>query len=311
MQKFRQFFQEKIVLSAVMCVLLAVVLTTATTAWYAVNHSTITHGIKLQTGGTGGIKVAVQEGGEDIMADETLPRNDKNIPIISIHLKDFQNIENGKIAPGAYGPMTFYITALSESIHSYAIKVQMEYRPSEIQASEEEKETHRKQIEAAMKDHFCVYETKYTDDAGIVRFQDPVTFYEAETDDVTAAKGALKYNEEVKAEIYWVWNYELTDIPGYENLEIYKQYPDLKQAVRAYDEQDTMLGNYIDDIWFNVYIEGSVESGVDRSIESNRDDGIEGNTEEGKESDIGNDAEDSAENGMDGNIGSNIEGAED
>lgn len=260
MKKIVRFFQEKVILSLAMCVLLAVVLTTATTAWYAINNSDIMHGLELKTGGTGGIKVAVEEGGPDILSAEAdLPRNDRDIPIISINLKDFENIESGKIAPGAYGPMTFYITALTESIHSYRIKVQMEYRPSNVQVTPEQKQA----IEAMIKDHFSVYKKKYrgTDAEGksVVRFSDPLTFYENEDDKVTDARGALKYNEEVMAEIYWVWNYELTDIPGYESMDIYKQSQNAREAVRTYDEQDTMLGNYINDIWFNVYIEGSVE----------------------------------------------------
>lgn len=254
MKKFKQFFQEKIILSAVMCILLAVVLATATTAWYAINNSTRAYGLELKLAGIGGIKVATKAGGEDIMSDPSLPRNEEDIPIISINLKDFENIQTGRIAPGAYGPMPFYITALAQNIKSYSIKVQMEYRPSSAKVTEGQRE----QIEAMIRDHISVYENMYTDGSGIVRFSDPLTYYVEETDEVTAAEGPLQYDEEVLAEIYWVWNYELTDIPNYQDIDRFRGM-DTRKAVRAYDEEDTILGNYIDDIWFNVYIEGRLE----------------------------------------------------
>lgn len=255
MKKFKQFFQEKIILSAVMCVLLFVVLTTATTAWYAVNSNAKAYGLKLRTGGTGGLKVATVPGGEDIMSDSKRPKTAEGVPIISINLKDFKNVQSGRIAPGTYSEMPFYITALSDNIKSYSIKVKLEYEPSAAVPNDE-----RIQIEKMIRDHISVYAQKYTDAEGIVRFRDPLAYFEKEKDRVTAATGPLETNREMYAPIYWVWNYELTDIPNWqrqESLARFRAYPDTASAVRAYDIEDTMLGNYVDDIWFRVYIEGS------------------------------------------------------
>lgn len=268
MKKFRQFFQEKIILSAVMCLLLFTVLLTATYGWYAINNSAKAYGLSLKTGGIGGIKVAVEAGGPDIMSDPNLIRGDKDIPIISINLKEFENIEEDRIAPGAYGPMPFYITALGENLKSYSIKVQLEYRPATDKVTEEQKA----EIEAMINDHISVYQTMYTEEKDgieIARFADPLTYYMEETDEVTAATGPLKYKEEVPVRLYWVWNYELTDIPGYESLPRFQSFLgndgfDTRKAVRAYDEEDTILGNYMEDIWFNVYIEGRTEGERDQ-----------------------------------------------
>lgn len=259
MERFRRFFQEKIILGAVLCILLGVVLTTATTAWYAINRSTRAYGIELKSGGTGGIKVAASTGGADIMLDESLPLNEEGIPVLSIALKDFENIESGKIAPGAYIPMDFYITALGENIKSYAVRVQLEYKPVDENITQEQKN----KIDEMINDHIRVYQTMYEED-GIIKFKDPLTFYKEVTDDVEAARGPLVFNEEVLARIYWVWNYELTDIPDYEKLERFGRFGgpdgfDVRGAMRAYDEEDTALGNYIDNIWMNVYIEGRME----------------------------------------------------
>lgn len=291
MKKFKQFLEEKIILSAVMCVLLAVVLVTATYGWYALSNTDRAYGLRLKTGGEGGFIVAIEPNGPDIMSGEYYKKyynrfggtpqfNDEDgklIAKIPINLGEFENIESEKIAPGAYGPLPFYITSLSESIKSYTIKVQFEYKPDRDENAGELTEEEKKKaeyVESMIMDHFTIYQKKYTDKEGIVRFSDPLTFYLKETDqDVIAARGALQMGVEVPVEIYWVWNYELTDIPDYEKLERFKNYDlsrdengnainvsDTRRAVRKYDEEDTELGNYLDHIWFNVYIEGGMDA---------------------------------------------------
>lgn len=256
MDKLRRFFQEKIILSAVMCLLLAVVSVAAAYGWYAVNNSTKAYGLELKAGGTGKIEVRIKpknDGGVDIMSNEYTPKDPNGIPIISINLKDFENIENGKIAPGAYGLMPFYITALDKSVDSYSIKVQMEYKPSENASVTEEQ---KKQIESIIYDHISIYRKKIDNADGSVSFENPLTFY-------AAATGPLEYGVEVPVEnLYWVWNYEVTDIPDYESIDRFSGM-DEKTAIRKYDEEDTILGNYIDDIWFNVYIEGRMGGAKD------------------------------------------------
>lgn len=260
MKRWKQFFQEKVVVSAAMCVLLALVLTTATTAWYAINNTDSMFGLKLKTSGTGGIKVAVVSGGPDIMeAEAKLPKNEDGVPIVSINLKEFENIEQDRIAPGAYGPLTFYITSLNKGITSYELKVQLEYRPMNENVTPEQKE----KIESMIRRHISVYEEKYIgrDEEGndVVLFRKPLTFYRDEEDkDATAATGPLTFQEEKQVDVYWVWNYDLRDIPDYQNMALVKENGgDIRKAVRAYDEEDTILGNYVQDIWFNVCIEGS------------------------------------------------------
>lgn len=306
MKKWKRFFQEKIVVSAVMCVLLAVVLTTATTAWYAVNRTDSMYGLRLKTGGTGKIKVAVEPDGPDIMerTPDSQWNDEKNVPVLSINLKDFENIEGGKIAPGAYGPMNFYITSLEESITAYQLKVEIEYRPvgssdtvslntdswdtesldtvssntkspDTVSSNTESPDTdfsntkssiteeQKEKIEAMICNHIFLYKEKYdgTDGEGkpVVLFREPLPFQK----NVAEVSGDLTFEVEEPVTLYWVWNYELTDIPDYQNTDFYKKNAgdtgDVRQAVRAYDEEDTVLGNYINDIRFNVYIEGTTK----------------------------------------------------
>lgn len=275
MKKFRQFFQEKIILSAVMCLLLAAVSVAATYGWYAVNNSAKAYGLELQTEqttGTGDITVAVVSGGPDIMSGSFTQielKDGKKAAQVSFPPIEFTNVEKGKIAPGAYGEVKFYITAMAENVHSYAIKVQLQYEPDETGLTTEQ-QAKIEEIKKIIGDHITVYKTQYRDTNGVVKFKEPLTYYQGNPEsqnDGTVATGALESGKEKEAILYWVWNYELTDIPNYQNISRF--FPDGStdeaakwKAVRQYDEEDTLLGNYLKegDIKLNIYIEGSGRS---------------------------------------------------
>lgn len=255
MKKCEKIFQEKIILSFVMCILLCIVLFSATTAWYSANNTAVTHGMELAAGSIGGLKVAIEPGGPDIML---LPEvNEEGIPVIPIKLTDLNNVKEQMIAPGAYGPMAFYITSLGETVTGYSIKVKLSYK-EEDEAEDKLSPEEREKIKELMEKHISVYTdmeivSSENGQGSWGKFSHPLEYHtNAETDDGTAATGDLVYNTEIKAEIYWAWNYEYTDMPGSEDL------PEdiLREKIREYDEEDTLLGNYIDNIWFDVYITG-------------------------------------------------------
>ncbi len=251
----KKILKEKIILSFVMCILLLVALFSATTAWYAANNTAAAHGLELAASGIGGLKVAIEPGGPDLM--ELSRMTEEGIPIIPVRLKDLNNVKEQMIAPGSYGPMTFYITSLGETVTGYSIKVKLCYRQEPESANRLTPEQ-QERIRQLMERHIRVYTNMETVSSGNGqgrwgKFSGPLEYYtDVEADDGTAATGPLEFNIESKAEIYWAWNYEYTDIPGNENL------PDgeRKEKIREYDEEDTLLGNYIDDIWFEVYIAG-------------------------------------------------------
>ncbi len=255
MKKCKKIFQEKIILSFVMCILLCIVLFSVTTAWYSANNTAVTHGMELAAGSIGGLKVAIEPGGPDIML---LPEvNEEGIPVIPIKLTDLNNVKEQMIAPGAYGPMAFYITSLGETVTGYSIKVKLSYK-EEDEAEDKLSTEEREKIRELMEKHISVYTdmeivSSENGQGSWGKFSHPLEYYtDAETDDGTAATGDLVYNTEIKAEIYWAWNYEYTDMPGSEDL------PEdiLREKIREYDEEDTLLANYIDNIWFDVYITG-------------------------------------------------------
>lgn len=255
MKKIKKLFQEKIILSFVMCLLLAAVLFSATTAWYASSNTASAHGMTAATGSIGGLKVAIEPGGPDLMM---LPEvNEEGIPVIPIKLTDLNNIKEQMIAPGSYGPMTFYITSLGETITGYSIKVKLFYKEEEA-AENRLSPAEQEKIRKLMEEHIRVYTDMETvsgegSQGRWGRFAGPLEYYtDDEASDGSAAEGELIFDTEIKAEIYWVWNYEYTDIPGNGNLPEEER----REKIREYDEEDTMLGNYINNIWFDVYITG-------------------------------------------------------
>ena len=263
MKKTKGFFREKLIISAVMCILLGIVLIMATYGWYVMHRDAAAYGLKLNIAGNDGIRVAIEPGGEDIMGDPALKhvqQDDKVYTVIPVNLLDFSNIQEQMIAPGAYGPLPFYITSLSEAITTYSIKVQLQYDPGGHKITAEQKQL----IETMIRDHISIYQTKY-EEGGVVKFRDPISYYIHSEEEGTAAEGTLTPYQEEPVELYWVWNYELTDIPGYQSLKRFPTYNKtglsetdavVRSAVRQYDEEDTTLGNYLQDIRFEIYIEG-------------------------------------------------------
>ena len=265
MKRLKRLFQEKIILSFVMFLLLCVVLFSATTAWYSANNTAVMSGMEIGAGGIGGLKVAIEPGGPDIMM---LPEvNEDGIPVIPVKLTDLNNVKEQMIAPGSYGPMTFYITSLGEIFQRIG-----KLSPSSLSVFRRYGFHFR--IYADMFFHqlfyfFFLFRRQFVTGLllfpvrqphfyGISRYRLPkgsnIKRHGAigAWRDRTAATGELVFNTEIKAEIYWVWNYEYSDIPGNENL----PEEELQEKIREYDEEDTMLGNYIDHIWFDVYITG-------------------------------------------------------
>ena len=138
-------------------------------------------GMEIGAGGIGGLKVAIEPGGPDIMM---LPEvNEDGIPVIPVKLTDLNNVKEQMIAPGSYGPMTFYITSLGETVTGYSIKVRLSYREEE-EAGDKLSPEQREKIKELMEKHISVYTEMETvsSENGQGRwgkFSDPLEYYTA------------------------------------------------------------------------------------------------------------------------------------
>lgn len=243
--RLRKLFSEKIVVSIVTCILLVMVLVAATTAWYTSSQNAAVYGLTLKTGGIGGIKVAVEPGGPDI--DTFTEKTAEGVPIIPLKLLEFENIQSKKIAPGFYSPIDFYITPLAATVKNYEIKVKLSVKQADGTASSLTTEQLTK-LESYVNQHIRVYTTK----TGEI-FSNPLTYYATSptsASDGTAARGPLNTGEN-HVTLYWYWAYEYSDLPEVSGNAV------TPEQIRKYDEEDTMIGNYIDNIYFDFYLVGT------------------------------------------------------
>lgn len=103
--------KEDVISAGVMTIVSVLVLIGFTVAWYTgiFNIASIT-GMHLMAAEMNQIKIALEEGGEDISSMQGDER------YADISLQDMSNIENDKLAPGQFGEVTFYITPSDEGI---------------------------------------------------------------------------------------------------------------------------------------------------------------------------------------------------
>lgn len=98
---------ENLILRLEMMVLCMISLITVTIAWYVLGNRAQVNGMRLQAGDTEYIKVAVSENGADVLQLEEGQR------YVEVGMPDFANTRQGQMAPGTYGEIKLYITALS------------------------------------------------------------------------------------------------------------------------------------------------------------------------------------------------------
>lgn len=109
--------KEQLITTGVMFVVSVLVLIGVTIAWYSGNEgSPVATGMQMTAAETGDIIIALTPGGPDI---SVLQENeDPNDEYVDIGLAELTNIEDGKMAPGAFGKVTFYLTPKISSVRT-------------------------------------------------------------------------------------------------------------------------------------------------------------------------------------------------
>ena len=115
--------KEEIISTGVMTLVSALVLIGFTVAWYsAASENATATGMEMSAKQVGSIKVALEQGGEDI---SVLVSNDvEKDEYVDIGLSELTNVGsegNEEMAPGAFGKVTFYITPSYTSVQSCSI----------------------------------------------------------------------------------------------------------------------------------------------------------------------------------------------
>jgi len=100
--------KEEFVASLVMTIVSVMVLIGVTIAWFSSSDRVFSKGMRVKAAELSSVKIALTPGGEDIseLAKDDVPDNE----FAEIGLEDLINVENGKMAPGVFGDVTFYVT---------------------------------------------------------------------------------------------------------------------------------------------------------------------------------------------------------
>lgn len=278
-------------MSLVMVVLIGVVLVAATIAWFVMRNMPGIQKLALETDGmqTLDVDVKIQPYTVDLEQEDTVYSDiytneelktsgyatlssdnvhyditrmslsvaGKNAEVrIDMGQKEMNSLESGKLAPGAYGMVTFYIESNANRLNGYRIQVQ----PELIYAADTYEEERKQELKQLAEDHIRFYKDCRVDesDANVRTYSGRVLCGEGR-----GLTGKLDFGSEKTVVLYWYWPYEYTDIPAEpENVTAGEITPPISSAtshdVESYDLGDTKLGNYVTDIRFSFAVTGEI-----------------------------------------------------
>lgn len=274
--------KEKVIQSAVMLVVSILVLVGFTVAWFSGSlGDVVAGGMRMSAAEQGDIRIALESGGADI---STLVGDDK---YVDVGLEELTNIEfiqkdeNGnpitdgsgnpvkvwKMAPGAYGEVVFYVTPLKQMVGSCTVLPEVRLKKEdgtlvtkengEIDVPDGAGGTKKVNVYEIANEHIIFYYKADGSDTPIYlnvttvsgEGGASVTTRESAVFPLTWDSGTNTGNER-EVRLYWRWDYEYPPegrtIPSYEGSSLTDQE---KEAL--YDEQDTIIGNYIKQMNFH------------------------------------------------------------
>lgn len=247
--------KEDFVSTLVMTTVSILMLVGVTIAWYTAvyAHPTVT-GMNMEAGEQKSIRIALEKNGEDIAV-----LRENNIPddeYVKIGLEDLVNIENGQMAPGAYGKVVFYVTSLDKTVTRCRIVPSLipgyeeDFKDSYADAAvpEDAKVTingQEKKIFDVLDKHFDFYQ----DEA----MTDPVSETEPFTVTLLNDSSLLwdeskKEGPEIEVTLYWKWHYEDPDATAADST---MSEEEKKAAIYDYDMEDTWIGTHLETTAFH------------------------------------------------------------
>ena len=216
--------KEQFITTFVMCVVSVLVLIGFTVAWYSSGANNVTAtGMQMSAAQAGDITIALQTGGKDI---SELLGDDK---YVDIGLAELTNIEEGKMAPGAFGRVTFYITPKNTNVRTCNVVPLVQLQQEENgewypDPADSTPSTIEELAEIAGR-HIAFFS-----DEAMTQIVDGTNPYQVTWDSANAGT-------EKTAVLYWKWYYENPSSTE-------------KEDIDAYDKEDTLLGNYVSNMKF-------------------------------------------------------------
>jgi len=255
------------VMTYVMLVVTAVSVMTATVAWFSVHAAVNMEQIEIQAASTETIKVAIEEGGEDV---EVLRKEDENT-LVSVNMPTFSNVTGeGLMAPGTYGIIKLYVTPLNESVTGCEIvpadvgNWTITYVDESVSAAEKEV------LQNLLRGHLLFFGVRTKTDGNYTYSNHFSAKKPLQVDLEWDVENDIGVEKEVT--IYWWWPYEYTEIPaeitdyiGTENGHLYPReyFFEAERETsgyednRLYDYADTRIGMGIVELQMSFEVTGS------------------------------------------------------
>lgn len=220
--------------------------------WYAVDSLVSADAQAMQVDSIDILTVKVLA--EDGNSKEKVPLTEvaNGSKIIDIGLANLTNVEEGKIAPGAFGEIHFYVTATSPYYNGCRMKIKPTYNfvnnlGTSITIDE---------LKQTVDSHILFFTDKNVDDVtNQVTYSGKISFDDGS--DYLVIERVLSQNIEEEIVVYWYWPYDFNEalpyIDGNSNI---SQSGTEEENIRQYDIFDTMIGNYLESVKLSFDIKG-------------------------------------------------------
>ena len=241
-----------LVLKIELGVIIVATIIAVTVAWYIREDRANVNNADIAISSSVYIRVALVDGGVDVLE---LQEGDA---FIRINMPEFFDTEADKLAPGVYGHMDLYITAMSPLTKK--CRLTLDFLPEYIDSLTEEEQT---EIYNLLKGHIQFFVTRKAKEGGEKGYN-----YLTPINEDNPLMVDLVFEDEIKTTIYWVWFYEYSDIPDegliYEPdnyFDMDKYLPeneadyDLSDKVYFYDYGDTKIGLGAKKIAFRINVD--------------------------------------------------------
>lgn len=235
-------------------------------AWYIINSKASANNLQMSVDSINGliVKMKVENNAASAENKVLMEKINLNGQYIDIGLARLSNIEDKKLAPGAFGEIHFYITSVSPYYNAYEIEIEPEYEY--IDGMEDIKSIQNgvltpvvteDELSEIIDEHILYFTKKNVDNAtGRISYSGRLE-YDSLNNSVAFTKGDLVLNNEKEVVIYWYWPYDYNDIYNYLDLDSpLSQNGSIDENIRNYDLEDTKIGNYLKSITLNFKVKG-------------------------------------------------------
>ena len=230
--------KEEFVSGVVMLIVCVMVMVGVTIAWFSSTGSVFGGGMWVKAAEAGSVIIALEPGGEDIgvLAEDDIHGNE----YADMGLFELTNIESGKLAPGASGKVTFYVTPKAGVVNCGILPLVRIRQGEDIWYPDVEGKTEGSDVIQALCEKVGRHISFYSDKAMTIPVNEENPYLIEWADNEAGI--------EKTAVLYWVWHYEYPFTQEEQNTLTAEE---KKALIEQYDEEDTDIGKNISEMKFH------------------------------------------------------------